>query len=174
MAENTSFMHDPGTSQYDDWFELFNPSGTPADLTGYYLTDTLNDRFQYQIPAGYIVPTNGFLLVWADNKTSANSTNGPNLHVPFNLAKSGEAIGLFHDRCERRQLRSVIVPELLFIRVDQRDAELVREKHVSVREQDGIADFALSRGIVKFPGDLAAADGLGVGQLPRSQSFAGA
>src|ERR1017187_7447913 len=55
-----------------------------------------------------------------------------------------------------RARRSVIVPELLFITVDQGYAELVREKHVSVREQDGIADFALSRGIVKFPGDLAA------------------
>src|ERR1017187_2577806 len=48
-----------------------------------------------------------------------------------------------------RARRSVIVPELLFITVDQGYAELVREKHVSVREQDGIADFALSRGIVK-------------------------
>jgi hypothetical protein len=94
MAENTSFMLNPSTGKYDDWFELFNPSGTPADLTGYYLTDTLSDRFQYQIPAGYVVPTNGFLLVWADNKTSAN-TNSPNLHVPFKLDKSGEAIGLF-------------------------------------------------------------------------------
>ena len=95
MAENTGFLLNPSTGKYDDWFELFNPSGTPADLTGYYLTDTLSDRFQYQIPAGYVVPTNGFLLVWADNKTSANSTNSPNLHVPFKLDKSGEAIGLF-------------------------------------------------------------------------------
>ena len=82
MAENT------------DWFELFNPSNAPADLTGYYLTDALNNRFQFQIPAGFVVPTNGFLLVWADGKPSAN-TNSPNLHVPFKLDKSGEAIGLF-------------------------------------------------------------------------------
>jgi hypothetical protein len=94
MAENTGYLLNPGTGKYDDWFELFNPSSTPADLTGYYLTDALNNRFQFQIPAGFIVPTNGFLLVWADNKTSAN-TNSPNLHVPFKLDKSGEAIGLF-------------------------------------------------------------------------------
>jgi hypothetical protein len=94
MAENTAWLLNPSTSKYDDWFELFNPSSTPADLTGYYLTDTLSNRFQFQIPAGFIVPTNGFLLVWADNKTSAN-TNSPNLHVPFKLDKGGEAIGLF-------------------------------------------------------------------------------
>jgi len=95
MAENTAGLIDPGTGKYDDWFELFNPSRTPADLAGYYLTDTLSNPFQYQIPAGYRVPAKGFLLVWADNKTSANSTNSPYLHVPFKLDKGGEAIGLF-------------------------------------------------------------------------------
>jgi hypothetical protein len=94
MAENTAWLLNPSTDKYDDWFELFNPSSTPADITGYYLTDTLSDPFQFQIPAGFVVPTNGFLLVWADNKTSAN-TNSPNLHVPFKLDKGGEAIGLF-------------------------------------------------------------------------------
>jgi hypothetical protein len=95
MAENTAFLIDPATSKYDDWFELFNPSATPADLTGYYLTDDLGDPFQYQIPAGYVVPANGFLHVWADDETSANNTNSPVLHVPFKLSKDGEAIGLF-------------------------------------------------------------------------------
>jgi hypothetical protein len=94
MAENTGWLLNPSTDKYDDWFELFNPSGAPADLTGYYLTDTLGDPFQFQIPAGFVVPANGFLLVWADSKTSAN-TNSPNLHVPFKLDKGGEAIGLF-------------------------------------------------------------------------------
>ena len=95
MAENTSFLLDPATSKYDDWFELFNPSATPADLTGYYLTDDLGDPFQYQIPAGYVVPANGFLHVWADDETSANNPNDLTLHVPFKLSKDGEAIGLF-------------------------------------------------------------------------------
>ena len=95
MAENTNFLFNAATAKYDDWFELFNPSAIPADLTGYYLTDNLGNPFQYQIPAGYIVPTNGFLFVWADDKTSANNTNSPILHVPFKLSKDGEAIGLF-------------------------------------------------------------------------------
>jgi hypothetical protein len=95
MAENTGYLVNPSTGKYDDWFELFNPSATPADLTGYYLTDNLGNPFQYQIPAGYIVPANGFLFIWADDKTTANDTNSPSLHVPFKLSKDGEAIGLF-------------------------------------------------------------------------------
>jgi hypothetical protein len=95
MAENTGWLLDPGTGKYDDWFELYNPADTPAELAGYYLTDKLTDAFQYQIPAGYRVPARGFLLVWADGKPSANSTNSPDLHVPFKLSKDGENIGLF-------------------------------------------------------------------------------
>ena len=77
MAENTALFLDPGTDKYDDWFELYNPSDTPAELAGYYLTDTLTDPFQYLVPAGYQVPAHGFLLVWADGKPSANEHQQP-------------------------------------------------------------------------------------------------
>ena len=67
------------------------------DLAGYYLTDTLTNKFQFQIPATgrYIVPPHGFLLVWADNEINQNSVSRPDLHVNFKLDKTGEAIGLF-------------------------------------------------------------------------------
>lgn len=94
MAENEDGLFNPATGKFDDWFELYNPTATPADLAGYYLTDSLTDPFQYQIPAGFQIPAGGFLLVWADDKTSAN-TNSTDLHVPFKLSKGGEAIGLF-------------------------------------------------------------------------------
>ncbi len=94
MAENQGGLLNPATGKYDDWFELFNPIDAPANLSGYYLTDSLTNAFQYQIPAGFQVPAHGFLLVWADDKTSAN-TNTASLHVPFKLSKSGEEIGLF-------------------------------------------------------------------------------
>jgi hypothetical protein len=95
MAENTATLLDPGTLKYDDWFEIYNPSNTAANLAGYYLTDTLTNQFQFQIPAGYTVPPHGFLLVWADSKPSANTNTSPDLHVNFKLDKTGEAIGLF-------------------------------------------------------------------------------
>jgi hypothetical protein len=95
MADNADFSVDPGTGKPEDWFEIYNPTITVAELGGYFLTDNLTNPFQYQIPNGYRVPANGFLLVWADGKASANSTNHPELHVSFKLAKEGEALGLF-------------------------------------------------------------------------------
>jgi len=95
MAENNGYLLDPATGKYSDWFELYNPGDTPADLGGYYLTDTLSNPFVYQIPAGYQLPAGGFLLVWADGQPSAHTTNSPGLHVSFKLAKAGAALGLF-------------------------------------------------------------------------------
>ena len=86
---------DPVGGSYDDWFELHNPGLDLADLAGYWLTDNLAVPFQFVIPAGYTVAPGGYLLVWADGKPARNSANHPDLHVSFQLGKSGEAIGLF-------------------------------------------------------------------------------
>src|SRR5207302_1871699 len=41
------------------------------------------------------IPPRGYLLVWADNASGLNNSNRQDLHVNFNLNKTGEAIGLF-------------------------------------------------------------------------------
>ena len=76
-------------------FSHRNPAETPADLGGLYLTDDLANRFQFEIPQGYVAPPHGFLLVWADNQASCNRTNDADLHVNFQLAGGGEQLGLF-------------------------------------------------------------------------------
>lgn len=97
MASNTSAsgIADPADGKYEDWFELYNAGTNPADLAGYYLTDTATNKFQFQIPSGYAIPPQGHLLVWADKEPNQNSTNWPDLHVNFHLPKSGASIGLF-------------------------------------------------------------------------------
>src|SRR5262249_20551678 len=96
MASNTRTLADPATAagKFDDWFELYNPGASTVDLTGYFLTDNLTNKFQYLIPRGYLIPPHGFLLVWADNEPNQNSSNRTDLHVSFQLNKDGEAIGL--------------------------------------------------------------------------------
>jgi hypothetical protein len=97
MAANTGFVLDPADSDDDDWFELYNPGPTTADLGGYFLTDDLAAPFKFQVPDNgqYVVPANGFLLVWADGETGQNTSDRADLHVGFNLRQGGEAIGLF-------------------------------------------------------------------------------
>ncbi len=92
LAGNTNIIRNPVTGKFNDWFELYNYGTNPANLAGFYLTDSMTNRFKFEVPSGYIIPPHGFLLVWADDK----DTNGtPDLHVNFKLDKGGESIGLF-------------------------------------------------------------------------------
>jgi hypothetical protein len=97
MAANTtaSGIADPTDGNYEDWFELYNPSTNPANLAGYYLSDSPTNTTKFRIPTGYVIPPKGFLLVWADSEPEQNSTNWPDLHVDFKLDKTGEFVGLF-------------------------------------------------------------------------------
>ncbi|MGJ8698101.1 MAG: lamin tail domain-containing protein [Verrucomicrobiaceae bacterium] len=92
MASNSTIL-DPADSQPDDWFELYNPSASPVSLTGWALSDDPADPLKFIIPAGFTIPANGHLLVWADNEPLQNDPAlRQELHVPFRLSSDGESI----------------------------------------------------------------------------------
>ena len=95
MADNTRSYADPADGQFEDWFELYNAGANEVDLTGYRLTDTLTNTAKFVIPAGTIIPPEGFLLVWADEESGQTGRTNQDLHVNFKLSQTGEAIGLF-------------------------------------------------------------------------------
>ncbi len=97
MASNPSFLADPADLDFDDWFELYNAGTNTVDLGGFYLTDDLNTRRKFQIPANgqYTIPPGGYLLVWADDEIAQNSPARPDLHANFQLSRTGESIALF-------------------------------------------------------------------------------
>jgi len=95
MADNSSTLSDPADNDFEDWFELYNPGSTPADLSGFYLANSVTNRTQFRIPDGWTIPPQGYLLVWADSESSQNATNRIDLHVNFRLARAGDTIGLF-------------------------------------------------------------------------------
>ena len=94
MSDNRTTIVDPANGRYDDWFELHNTGSVPVDLSGCYLTDDLAQTNRWAIPQGTVLAPYGFLLVWADGETEQNQP-GEALHANFQLAASGEAIGLF-------------------------------------------------------------------------------
>ena len=95
MADNATFLADPADDDFEDWFEIYNPGPAVADLSGYYLGQSLTNKTEFRIPNGYTVPPQGFLLVWADNEARQNSTNRADLHAGFKLSKEGGSVGLF-------------------------------------------------------------------------------
>ncbi len=46
----------------NDWVEVYNPSATPVDISTWYLSASLNNPKQIDLPAGSIVPAGGYLV----------------------------------------------------------------------------------------------------------------
>ena len=75
-----------------DWIELANNGSQAVDLSGWYLTDQASTPTKWRIPDGTTIPTNGYVLIFADSSL-ISVTNGE-LHANFSLSKDGEYLGL--------------------------------------------------------------------------------
>jgi hypothetical protein len=105
MARNDLTVRDP-QGDYDDWIEIYNAGDEPINVGGMYLTDDASIATLWRIPdinpSATTIPAGGYLLIWADNDTSA-----PGLHAAFELdADGGDYLALF-DTDGRTMLDSV-------------------------------------------------------------------
>lgn len=89
MAQNQNGIQDASGS-FEDWFELYNRGTTTVDLSGMYLSDSLDQPTKWQIPAGTLLAPGEFAFYWADDDVA----EGPN-HTAFKLSASGELVALF-------------------------------------------------------------------------------
>lgn len=98
MADNSGpgGVLDPDGNLYSDWLELYNPNTISVDLSGCYMTDSLDTPTKWQIPANTTIAPQGYLLIWADKLTNLNTTvTNSALHANFKLSKSGSDLGLY-------------------------------------------------------------------------------
>lgn len=95
MPDNDGLVSDLINGGTPDWIELYNLGSNAVDLSGFFLTDDLNDIYKFEIPDGYVIPPNGFLVAWADNSPSKNNpARDPALHLNFALNNTGETVAL--------------------------------------------------------------------------------
>lgn len=92
MPSNNSIIKD-AQGQYDDWIELYNPTDSPVDVAGMYLSDDPANPTLWPIlqgdAASTTIPARGFLLIWADGDTDDDG-----LHADFALSARGEELSL--------------------------------------------------------------------------------
>lgn len=69
----------------EDWIELYNPANVAVDISGYYLSDKLDNPTKWQIPAGTIIPPNGYFQVWA---SSRDQFDGARWHTNFKITQT--------------------------------------------------------------------------------------
>ncbi len=78
--------------EFDDWIELYNNTNQAIDLTGFFLTDKLDQPLKWTFPANTIIEAGDYLMVWADK-----DEDQAGLHTNFKLEKNGEALMLAHE-----------------------------------------------------------------------------
>lgn len=72
-------------SEYEDWIELYNNSEFWVDLSGYFLSDEVNEPTKWQFPQGIAIPAGGFMKVWASGR---NEVSGGHYHTNFKITQT--------------------------------------------------------------------------------------
>jgi hypothetical protein len=84
-AANGDVIYDPDFFNFPAWVELYNSGDTPADISGYYLSDLASNPTLWAIPANTIIPAKSYLVIWCDNENVG-------LHSVFSLDADGEEV----------------------------------------------------------------------------------
>lgn len=124
MSANTSAVADEA-GDFDDWIELFNNTNAAIDVSGYGLSDEVDDLGKYKIPDNTILGANAYLIIWADD----DQEQGP-LHAQFKLSATGESLFLT-DRSNE------IVDEVTF--------DEVPENRTYARDPNGTGSFRIKQ-----------------------------
>ncbi|MCB9761397.1 MAG: lamin tail domain-containing protein [Alphaproteobacteria bacterium] len=74
--------------QFEDWIELYNPTSSAIDLTGWSMTDDYGIEEPWPFPDNTVITAGSYLLIWCDE-----DDDGP-LHAAFKLSGDGEAATL--------------------------------------------------------------------------------
>lgn len=67
MADNDNTLKDE-EGDSPDWIEIFNPTSSPVDLSGWHLTDSILERQKWTFPQGTILEPFAFHIVFASGK----------------------------------------------------------------------------------------------------------
>ncbi len=93
LASNINGLVDVESGEYSDWIEIYNPSDSLIDLSGFSMTDDINDSSMWQFPINTFIDSQSYLVIFADAKNYG-------LHTNFKLDKDGEQLIIYNKNYE--------------------------------------------------------------------------
>ncbi|HLP10297.1 MAG TPA: CotH kinase family protein [Flavobacteriales bacterium] len=78
-------QHIDNFGNFEDWFELYNTTTGPIDISGWYLSDSYTNNDKFLVPSGVIIAANSYLRVYCSNK---NQFVAGVLHTNFKLTQT--------------------------------------------------------------------------------------
>lgn len=82
-ASNVDGLQD-NLGKHPDWIELYNTTNSTVNLTGYYLSDKIDNPTKWQIPAGVVIPANDHQLFICDGRDEMTFSG---IHTNFKLTQ---------------------------------------------------------------------------------------
>jgi hypothetical protein len=79
-------------AEASDWIELYNTTGSAIDIGGWFLSDSKDALFKYEIAAGTIVRPYDYLVFYED--LNFGNSNDAGSHISFALSENGEQLYL--------------------------------------------------------------------------------
>ncbi len=75
-----------------DWIELHNTTGAAIDIGGWFLSDSNDNLFKYEIANGTTISPNSYLVLYED--LNFGNITDSSCHEPFALSENGERLYL--------------------------------------------------------------------------------
>ena len=104
MSVNKSTYKNLG-GEYVDWIELYNPADEAVDLSGWYISDDLEDPRFFELPSGTSIAAGGYMLLYAAGMATVNKKG--EIYLPFSLKAEGETLILTNSDGVTRDVFSV-------------------------------------------------------------------
>ena len=103
MASNNTTILD-GDGESSDWIELYNPTDSPVNLDGWFLSDKTGNPDKWRIPNVTLAAAgdpgwDDYLLIFASGRDDSDYPywDGQYYHTNFELSKEGENVLLVRD-----------------------------------------------------------------------------
>lgn len=80
--------------EYPDWIELYNTGNTTVDLSGYFLSDKVDEPQKWEIPAGTTIAADDHLVILA---TGDDGIYGGDIHANFKLTQMKQEFVILAD-----------------------------------------------------------------------------
>ena len=78
----------------EDWVELYNVGSQTVDLSGYFLSDNINNPDKWEFPAGITIDPGEYLLIYCSDR---DEVVGNNIHAGFKLTQTKQEYVILSD-----------------------------------------------------------------------------
>jgi len=102
-SDDSGILPEPGTVVFNevlahshggepDWIELYNTTDTAIDIGGWFISDSNDNLFKYEIANGTTIGPDRYLVFYED--VNFGNVSDPGCHEPFALSENGERLYL--------------------------------------------------------------------------------